>query len=380
MSHPEPLLRSATCLEGTIFTISSLICIIIPGAVPLEVLAIAVPLYLIMLVTYFFLGRSSSWWWVALTTMVALSLNLVLGFANEGSSTTSAILLLAGGGLGAIAIVLHNSIAGIVFLMLTFSANLTVTLTITSATGNTIEALAIIVVGWLVNVVVGIWLEVSVQRAKSRITRLGKAHLAERQASEFDAQRRQSARLLHDTVLATLTLLAHSGVGVKPDALRKQAAEDAILLRQLRLGETPTPLSSGTYTLQTGEASGIGQNLQSVQQRFQQRGLTVNWHGDGEITLPHKVMNAFLLALGECLENIRRHSGVNSADVTITQDAKSVRVMVTDAGIGFETNRIAEEHLGIAQSIVARIRDVGGNTRIFSATGAGTTIVLEVPR
>ena len=42
--------------------------------------------------------------------------------------------------------------------------------------------------------------------------------------------------MLHDTVLATLSLLAHSGVGVGAGALRQQAGDDARLLKQLRLG------------------------------------------------------------------------------------------------------------------------------------------------
>ena len=89
-------------------------------------------------------------------------------------------------------------------------------------------------------------LSAALLRAARRVSSIGRAHRSERQASETEAQRRQGARLLHDTVLATLTLLAHSGVGVSRDALRRQAGDDAKLLRQLRL--SPTPISmSGTH-------------------------------------------------------------------------------------------------------------------------------------
>jgi signal transduction histidine kinase len=215
-----------------------------------------------------------------------------------------------------------------------------------------------------------------------RIASIGRAHRAERQASELEAQRRQSARLLHDTVLATLTLLAHSGVGVTPEALREQAAEDARLLRQLRLGSTPTPQASGSYQLEPGGEPEpvLGRTLESVKQRFGRMGLKVNWHGTGQVLLPSEVLDAFLLALAECLENVRRHSGVTEAHVTITDDATTVRAMVTDAGVGFELTDIDEARLGFAESVVARLRDVGGNARLFSAPGAGTTVVLEVPR
>jgi signal transduction histidine kinase len=109
-------------------------------------------------------------------------------------------------------------------------------------------------------------------------------------------------------------------------------------------------------------------------------GLTVSWHGTGQVLLPSEVLDAFLLALAECLENVRRHSGVTEAHVTITDDETTVRAMVTDAGVGFELADIDEARLGFAESVVARLREVGGNARLFSAPGAGTTVVLEVPR
>jgi signal transduction histidine kinase len=181
-------------------------------------------------------------------------------------------------------------------------------------------------------------------------------------------------------VLATLTLLAHSGRGVSAEALREQAGEDSALLRQLRLGYTPTPSASGDYKLQPVEESTLGNTLRSVKQRFERLGLVVNWHGTGQVLLPGDILDAFLLALAECLENVRRHAQVNEAHVTITDDDVTVRAMVTDAGVGFTLDSIKSERLGFTESVVARLRDVGGNARLFSSPGSGTTVVLEVPK
>jgi signal transduction histidine kinase len=237
-----------------------------------------------------------------------------------------------------------------------------------------------VILGWVIAAVIGYWLSASVPRAARRIYSIGKAHRAERQASETEAQRRQGARLLHDTVLATLTLLAHSGVGVAPQAMRQQASEDARLLRQLRLGATPTPQSSGGYNLEPVEETALGTTLESVKQRFGRMGLEVSWHGTGQVLLPSDVLDAFLLSLAECLENVRRHSGVTQAHVTITDDATTVRAMVTDAGVGFDLAGIDEDKLGFKESVLGRLREVGGNARLFSSPGSGTTVVLEVPR
>jgi signal transduction histidine kinase len=213
-----------------------------------------------------------------------------------------------------------------------------------------------------------------------RIANMSDAYRAERVASETEARRRQGARLLHDTVLATLTLLAHSGVGVGEASLREQAGEDAALLRQLRMGFTPNPAASGEYKLRPVEESTLGNTLESVKQRFRRMGLEVTWHGKGQVLLPSDTLDAFLLALSESLENVRRHSGVGEAHVTITDDDQSVRAMVTDDGVGFSLDQIAPGRLGFSESIVARLRDVGGDARLFSAPGSGTTVVLEVPK
>jgi signal transduction histidine kinase len=124
----------------------------------------------------------------------------------------------------------------------------------------------------------------------------------------------------------------------------------------------------------------LGTTLESVKQRFGRMGLEVTWHGTGQVLLPSDVLDAFLLALAECLENVRRHSGVRNADVTITDDATTVRALVTDAGVGFDLVHVDEDKLGFKESVVARLREVGGNARLFSSAGAGTTVVLEVPK
>ena len=58
----------------------------------------------------------------------------------------------------------------------------------------------------------------------------------------------------------------------------------------------------------------------------------------------------------------------------------TVRAMVTDAGVGFNISDIDEARLGFKDSVVARLKEVGGNARLFSSPGSGTTVVLEVPK
>ncbi|TPX01103.1 histidine kinase, partial [Schumannella luteola] len=77
---------------------------------------------------------------------------------------------------------------------------------LTSASQAPLRTGGLLVLGWFLAGGIGVWVSAGVPQISKRIASIGRAHRAERQASELEAQRRQSARLLHDTVLATLTL------------------------------------------------------------------------------------------------------------------------------------------------------------------------------
>jgi signal transduction histidine kinase len=369
---------------GLTATATSLFCLSVPGTLPLPLYLAAVVLLACLAYAQFqlvTLARTTLWVTVIVIAGAAIVLLNLLPDAPLGPAALSAVGMLAGAAVASVAIPTVTSRPRVGLLI----AASVVTLVAESATlvlsGSQLsEPLLFTVAGWVALTATGVWLSRTVPRTLTRISTMSRAYRVERQASETEARRRQGARLLHDTVLATLTLLAHSGVGVSASALREQAGEDAALLRQLRLGFTPDPTRSGDYKLKPVEESTLGNTLESVKQRFRRMGLEVNWHGSGQVLLPSDVLDAFLLALGECLENVRRHSGVNEAHVTITDDETTVRAMVTDAGKGFDVTSIEQGRLGFTESIVARLRDVGGNARLFSSPGSGTTVVLEVPK
>lgn len=380
----DRLLQRGARVYGIGFALASLASVAVPGAVDRTALLISLPLYLLLGIAFVRLGSNRGIGWVVAALGAGVAVLIVLGVVGGplGEAGASAALLLAAGSLPAVALVLTTSAARITLLAL---GALTTGVAAVAA-GEPLPAVMIrtggfVLVGWLIPVFVAVWFSAAVPQVDRRIASIGRAHRAERQASELEAQRRQGARLLHDTVLATLTLLAHSGVGVEPETLREQAAQDAELLRQLRLGNDPTPQVTGTSTAAgTPDEATLGNTLESVKQRFGRMGLQVSWHGTGQVLLPTTVLDAFLLALAECLENVRRHAGVTQAHVTITEDDATVRAMVTDSGAGFDIADVDAARMGFAESVVGRLREVGGNARLFSAPGAGTTVVLEVPR
>ena len=279
----------------------------------------------------------------------SMAVMVMLGTASVvDAATTTAMAILGGVASASVAIPLVVQHRGRL-LVTALAATVLGMIWIVAAWSHDLRAVAVATAaGWAACGVLGAWIDRAIAHAADRIDEVGRAHEAERLASELEAQQRQDARVLHDTVLATLSLLAHSGVGVGPTALRQQAGDDARLLRQLRLG---APLDAGSTAIFSPEAEvdddALSTTFESVRQRFARMGLAVNWHGAGQLALPRETLDALLGALGECLENVRRHSGVNEADVTVTDDDRTVRAMVTDAGNGFEPETVDGARLGM---------------------------------
>jgi signal transduction histidine kinase len=377
----DRLLRRLARVAGFVGTASALACLLIPGvATPAELAVGSVVCVLVAAFVGLHTARGATL--PALGVVAgAIAFVVVLGSASVlDAPTITAMAAMCGVAAASVSlpiVVRHRGgliVAGL-------AAAVLASVWIVSGWGHDLRAVAVVTAaGWAACTTIGVWIDRAIADATVRIEEVGRAHEAERLASELEAQQRQDARVLHDTVLATLSLLAHSGVGVGQSALRQQAGDDARLLRQLRLGAPLDAGSTAIFSPESTDADVLSTTFESVRQRFARMGLDVNWHGAGQLALPRETLDALLGALGECLENVRRHSGVNEADVTVTDDDHTVRAMVTDAGHGFEPEAVDGARLGYAESVVGRLGTVGGRARIFSSPGSGTTVMLEVPK
>ncbi|WP_085475367.1 sensor histidine kinase [Rathayibacter oskolensis] len=377
----DRLLRQSACGIGLLVDAAALAMVVVPGTLHAKTVPFAVVLLLGLAAAHVELGRTGGRRWVVAIALggLALSAGLALDLTPGSGFAGFVVVSTANAITASIAVAVTTSARRLVLLLPVMVPSI-VPSVLVAGDAMLLNVIVQSVLPWGVLSGFALWISTAVPRVVRRIDSIGNAHRVERLASETEAQRRQGARLLHDTVLATLTLLAHSGRGVSVAALRQQAAEDAQLLRQLRLGGAPSPSVSGSYRLTSVTSAPAANSLENVKSRFGRMGLEVVLHGSGQLVLTGAALDSFLMALSECLENVRRHSGVVSADVTITEDEATVRAMVTDAGVGFDIATVPDTKLGYKESVVARLADVGGRTRLFSAPGSGTTVVLEVPK
>jgi signal transduction histidine kinase len=180
------------------------------------------------------------------------------------------------------------------------------------------------------------------------------------------AGEREVDRQLHDTVSATLLMVGTAAVpaGDRPQArLRSAAASD---LRLLTSGDRHQP---EVPELRTAIAAMIAE-------RFGELSVTL----DGPVVaLPPSVVAAVSQAVGEALGNVRRHSGVRCARVTIGPVAGGATVEISDDGVGFAAEAVKPSARGIRESLAGRMSGVGGAAAIASRPGHGTQVVLSWP-
>ena len=101
-----------------------------------------------------------------------------------------------------------------------------------------------------------------------------------------------------------------------------------------------------------------------------------------DFDLPPEAARALIDAAAEALRNSLTHAaGPDRGPVTrmamLRSDADGVTITVSDDGRGFDPEHTGTIRHGVSGSIIARMRDAGGEARIDSSPGAGTTVTLS---
>ncbi|NYD66942.1 sensor histidine kinase [Agromyces atrinae] len=198
---------------------------------------------------------------------------------------------------------------------------------------------------------------------------------ARREARELDIRRdyelRATARL-HDTALSHLLAIASSPLGPLDAALRSAVERDVAFLVE-REWFRPAG-GSGPASMQRAV---LGETVA----RSATRGVRVTVSGDASALgdLDPEAAAAIVDAVDQSLANVARHAGVDAAEIVVAEIGGRLTVAVVDAGRGFDTETVAHDRLGLRASIIGLVSAVGGDVRIWSTPGAGTTILLSVP-
>jgi signal transduction histidine kinase len=98
----------------------------------------------------------------------------------------------------------------------------------------------------------------------------------------------------------------------------------------------------------------------------------------GDERLPTEVETALYRVVQEALTNIVKHAGARHVSILLGRKDGFVVAVIEDDGSGFDPLRTREDALGLS-GMRERMALVGGRLLVESASGAGTTLVAEVP-
>ena len=216
------------------------------------------------------------------------------------------------------------------------------------------------------------------------LSRDGHAALSEALRVQAEVRERDRlARTVHDGVLQTLSLIHRRGTDLGGGAgeLAALAADQERLLRAL-VSRVPGAPAPGDSHLAAGAVGQV--DLRSVLGRYADRAVNVIPPA-GPVLMAASVAEELAAAVSAALDNVRLHAGADAqAWILIEDKGRDVTVTIRDNGVGVPAGRLAEAaisgRMGMTDSIVGRMGELGGTTTFESRPGAGTCLELTVSK
>lgn len=192
----------------------------------------------------------------------------------------------------------------------------------------------------------------------------------ERAAEEARARAsEQFEALVHDELLSTLALAAQH-----PSERRAELAAEASRARRL-LEDLVGPDSSDPVPTEA-----LIDRLRALVGVTPRATLEIEDADDGRPSIQSVDADAAAAicgAVGQALANAVAHAGASAIDVTVVLRGGGLEVRVADDGRGFDPASVPRARMGIATSILGRMRAMrGGEATIVSMPGMGTTVTV----
>jgi len=195
---------------------------------------------------------------------------------------------------------------------------------------------------------------------------MGRQLVEERSSRVRSEARAEMAAHLHDSVLQTLALIQRAKA---PREMASLARTQERELRAWLYGRAP-------------ELAGVRLRdaIDSMAGRIErQHQVSVEAVVVGDAELDDR-LRALVNACAEAVANAARHSGSTTISVFVEVEEDTVSAFVRDQGSGFDPDVVPPDRRGIADSIVGRMERRGGSAQVHSQPGAGTEVVLQLPR
>jgi len=100
----------------------------------------------------------------------------------------------------------------------------------------------------------------------------------------------------------------------------------------------------------------------------------------GTRSIPAAAAEAASSAAVQAAVNSVNHAGEGvTRTVRMTAWQGGIQIVVSDDGRGFDPQQVPAERLGVRNSIIERMANVGGRADVLSSPGSGTTVTIRWP-
>lgn len=196
------------------------------------------------------------------------------------------------------------------------------------------------------------------------LVRLTRDLADERAARVREADRAEIAAHLHDSVLQTLALIQQ----------KADPASDASRLARAQERELRDWLFAGSPGSSVDLADELRRLAAVVEQEY---AAQINVVSAGQS--PGSVPDALLGAAREAMLNAARHAG-GTVSVYLESSPTAIELTVTDRGPGLSLDDIPSDRMGVRESILGRMRRIGGSAELSPGPGGtGTEVRLHLP-
>ena len=182
--------------------------------------------------------------------------------------------------------------------------------------------------------------------------------------------RRRTDNFIHDHILSVLKVIP------------TESTEPA----QLRAGAREALADLSTAAAEPDAPARVSELLAALTRRLRTIGgddVVICDSITQDLDLPPEAARALIDAAAEALRNSLAHAagpdqeGRIARTAILRSDADGITITVSDDGRGFDPEHTGTIRHGVSGSIIARMRDAGGEARIDSSPGAGTTVTLS---
>lgn len=199
-------------------------------------------------------------------------------------------------------------------------------------------------------------------------------------------ERQRIAHLLHDEIGQLLAMAQFRLSELSPSATSDATQAGAYEELRLLLYQAAQATRAATFELHSPVLHQLGLEaaLQSLAQRMQRASkMRVHLRCElGGLALADAVLSVLLRTVRELALNAQKHAKALNLWIALSHDDSGLQISVKDEGVGFDaaavTSRFSPEGGFGLVSAEAQMQAIGGQLRITSSPGRGTTATITL--